>query len=368
MPALNELFELGNFIDSFALGHYARVLDAIDKRTHRPVAFKIMRTEHRNPDGAPKWEAQAFVHEARLLSMLAEHPTPMNFYDCGYISSNEDYPASGEIVSYGDDIHGFSSTLYETNSAGWRPYLVLENLPRNNSLLYLMQAKKGQRRRLPTEEGIDLAIQFGHLLQYAHERGITYMDHKLEHIYWDGHTLRVIDWNSSKLIDNAANLEQERQKDIHNLCVGVLYPIFTGLSSKRGMLRPQPGNRAEVNARYSDVTELDFGVEPTLSNAVINLLESGARQQVGSADEFLSKVERAAMRFGWDGSSPVLTDARDQMREALVKLRYAEDLVRESRELFLSAATLDGINEDMEGELRRMLKGINEFLNMRVIP
>lgn len=115
-------------------------------------------------------------------------------------------------------------------------------------------------------------------------------------------------------------------------------------------------------------TELDFAVEASLSNAIINLLESRAPQQIGTADEFLAKVERAAMRFGWDGSSPVLTDAREQMREALVKLRYAEDLVRESREIFLSAATLDGINEDMEAELRRMLKGINDFLNMRVIP
>lgn len=368
MPALTELFELGNYIDSFALGHYARVLDAIDTRNGRPVAFKIMRVEHRNPGGAPKWEAQAFVHEARLLTMLAEHPTPMKFYDCGYISSTEDYPSGGEIVSYGQDINGFSATLYETNAAGWRPYITLENLPRTNSLLYLMQAKKGQRRRLPTEEGIDLAMQFAHLLKFAHEQGITYMDHKLEHLYWDGHTLRIIDWNSSKLLDNAANLEQERRKDIHNMCVGVLYPVFTGLSSKRGMLRPQPGNRAEVNERYSDVSELDFGVEPSLSSAIINVLEAGAQQQIGSADEFLSKMERAALRFGWDNSSPVLNTAREQMREGLVKLRYAEDLVRESRELFLSAATLDGINEDMEAELRRMLKGINEFLNMRVIP
>ena len=42
---------------------------------------------------------------------------------------------------------------------------------------------------------------------------------------------------------------------------------------------PQPGNRAEVNARYSDVTELDFGVEPSLSTAVINVYWRRVRTQ-----------------------------------------------------------------------------------------
>jgi hypothetical protein len=43
-------------------------------------------------------------------------------------------------------------------------------------------------------------------------------------------------------------------------------------------------------------------------------------------------------------------------------------LAREARELLLEAAILDDINEDVEAELRRLLSGIGDFLNNRVIP
>jgi serine/threonine protein kinase len=366
---LTEVFEIGNFIDSFALGHYARVLDAVDKRTGQTVAFKIMRPEHRHPQGAPKWEAQAFPHEARLLSLLKHHRAPMKIFDCGYTSAIGDYPsADGELVSYGQDVMQFSAALYEANAAGWRPYLALENLPRNHSLLYVMQSTQGQRRRLPTEEGLDLAWQFGDLLRFAHGMGIYYMDHKLEHIYWDGQTLRVIDWNSSKLLENVLLSDQQRRKDIHNLCVGVLYPVFTGLSSQRGALKPQPGNQAEVDARYDQIRHLDFGVDPSLSSTITSFLESGAQQKITSAEDFLTRLEKVSVRFGWHNSSPVLQQARAKTREGLMKLRQAEELARESREALLSSATMEGINEDMEAELRRLMQGIAEFLNARVIP
>lgn len=374
MPeSLNDVYQLDNFIDTYALGHYARVLEALHRPTGQQIAFKVMRPEHRMPDAAPRWEAQAFVHEARLLLTLEEHPTPMKFYDCGYIEDESEYPIGGELVSYGRDVQAFSDALYESNAAGWRPYLSLEWLPRDHNLLYVMKGSGDESRRLPTEEGIDLAMQFTDLLAYAHERGIVYMDHKLEHIIWDGTTLRVIDWNSSKLIEyNGNNLEQQRRKDLHNLCVGVLYPIFTGQSSQRGALRPQPGSIAEVDQRYTNITHLDFGPAPTLSQSVINLLEAGAQEQYSNANEFMQKVERAAQRFGWQTPStqavPALQKARQNVREGLTKLRLAEDLTREAREAFLTAAIMDGINEDLEQELRRLLKDIGEFLNKRVIP
>ena len=75
------------------------------------------------------------------------------------------------------------------------------------------------------------------------------------------------------------------QKDIHHLCVGILYPIFTGLSPKRGGLRPQPAGINEVDARYSDVSSLDFTIEPTLSHLIIDLLERGARQEIKTAEQ-----------------------------------------------------------------------------------
>ena len=54
------------------------------------------------------------------------------------------------------------------------------------------------RWRLPSEEGLALALQFGELLKMSHQKGIVYLDHKLEHVYWDGVQLRIIDMNSSQ--------------------------------------------------------------------------------------------------------------------------------------------------------------------------
>ena len=56
---LDELYRLDNFNDTFALGHYARVLDALDRRSGHLVAFKVMRPEHlcgqwRHPLGVPR--------------------------------------------------------------------------------------------------------------------------------------------------------------------------------------------------------------------------------------------------------------------------------------------------------------------------
>lgn len=371
MPSITDIYTLGNFIDTFALGHYARVIEALDLRDGRQVALKIMRPEHVVRDEAPRWEAQAFPHEIDLLNSLDHSPVPIRYYDCGYVQTTDEYP-TGEIVSLRTDFRAFQDSLFQRNAAGWRPYIALEYLPREQNLLYLMKTNSaGQRRRLPTEEGVNLAMQFGHLLLEAHENNIFYMDHKLEHVYWDGKKLRVIDWNSSKRLERETGLDTFRRKDMHNLCVGILYPIFTGMSPQRGELRPQPAGQQEVEARYSDVTHLDFSGE-NLSPHIINLLERGARQDYPNAEVFLQQVEQIATHFGWEFrfqvTHPALIQARERVREGLGKLRESSNLAREARDLLMDAAILDGINEDMETELRRLMKAINDYLNMRVIP
>ena len=56
------------------------------------------------------------------------------------------------------------------------------------------------------------------------------------------------------------------------------------------------------------------------------------------------------------------------MRAGLKRVRKGQDALREARDLFREAAILDGITEDMEDELRRLVKAINETLNNRVVP
>jgi serine/threonine protein kinase len=135
MPNLTDLYKLDQFNDTFALGHYARVLDAQDRRNGQSVAFKLLRPEHMKHDGEPKWEFRAFPNEADLLMKVAGNPHVVQLLDCGYISGAGEAPTDGEIKSFHIDALGFAQAMQEYAESGWRPYLALQNLPRLNNLL-----------------------------------------------------------------------------------------------------------------------------------------------------------------------------------------------------------------------------------------
>jgi serine/threonine protein kinase len=374
MPNLADLYRIDHFNDTFALGHYARVLDALDRRTGHLTALKVLRPEHLTADGDMRWEYRAFANEADLLMNLAGNPHIVELLDCGYLSSPAEAPGDGEAESFQLDVLGFIQSAAQFAERGWRPYLALQNLPRTNNLLYLMKPNSaGSRWRLPSEEGLALALQFAEVLRLAHQKGIVYLDHKLEHVYWDGNQLRIIDLNSSRQLDgNATGDAQYFRMDLHNLCVGILYPVFTGLSPMKTTLRPQPGNITEAESRYRDITHLDFGVEPSLSKALQDLLQAGAAMEIQNAEDFIAGLQRVASLHGWDFphhyTSPSSRDARAQMRAGMTRLRRGQTELREARDLFREAAIQDGITEDLEAELRRLVKSVNDMLNNRVIP
>ena len=374
MPRLSELYQLDNYIDTFALGHYARVLDAVDLRTGGTVAFKVMRPEHLDSSGDMRWEYRAFGNEAEILARLWHSPNIVKLYDFGFISDRDEAPRNGEITSYQGDIRGFKEALPRFAAASWRPYLTMENLPRHHSLFYLMKPNRPNSRwRLPSEEGLALALQFGSLLDLAHSTQIVYLDHKLEHVYWDGTHLKVIDFNSSRrLEDERTKSPQQYTKDVHNMCVGVLYPLFTGMSPQKTSLRPQPSSRDAVEARYSDIDSLDFTMEPSLSEGIIDLLQRGAAESITTVQEFINGLQRVATQHGWQFSdyytSPASSQAREQMRAGLQRLRGGQEQMREARDLFREALIQDGISRDLEDELRRLVLVLNEMLNSRVVP
>jgi serine/threonine protein kinase len=374
MPNLTDLYRIDHFNDTFALGHYARVMDALDRRTGHAAAFKLLRPEHLSADGDIRWEFRAFANEADLLAKMSDSPYVVKLLDCGYLSGDGEAPADGEIESFQQDVLGFTQAMTTFAERGWRPYLALQNLPRMHNLLYLMKTNHpGSRWRLPSEEGLALALQFCEVLRLAHQRGIVYLDDKLEHVYWDGNQLRLIDFNSSRQLENdAPEAAQQFRTDIHNLCVGILYPIFTGLSPQKTTLRPQPGNMAEAESRYQSINTLDFGIEPTLSDALKDLLQRGAAMQINTVGEFAAQLQEVASLHGWDFpnhyTSPASRDARAQLRAGLTRLRRGQADLREARDLFREAAIQDGITEDLEAELRRLVKSVNDMLNNRVIP
>src|SRR5260221_1484100 len=325
LATLTDLYTLGNTIDTFAPGHYARVYDAVDTRTNQACAFKVMRVEHlSDDDGQPKWEAMAFINEADLLMKMSISPHIVRMYDCGYIASTDENPRGGEILSYGQNVDQFRQGAFRYAGQRWRPYLALEVLPRTSNLLYVMKPNApGTRWRLPTEEGLDLSDQFAEVLAYAHRQRIVYLDHKLEHLYWDGRTLRIIDWNSSRFIENSPNvLIQQISQDVHNLCVGILYSVFTGLSPQKGSLMPQPAGQAEVESRYNEIQQLDFAPEPTLSQDLQNLLQRGAQRQITTIEQFARELHEIAATFGWKTRLTLRDDAESSLYQARLKLRH----------------------------------------------
>ncbi len=371
--SLNKYYRIENFNDSFAPGHYARVLDAVDRRNGQLVAFKVLRPEH-FVVGELTWEYQAFANEAELLMKMSGSEHVVRLLDSGYITSVDERPVDGAIVSYQADTLGFIRDANVFVERGWRPYLALEHLPRTENLFYLMKPNlPGVRWRLPTEEALDLALQFATMLKLAHQQRIVYLDHKLEHVYWDGQMLRVIDWNSSRLVEQASTqTAQMFQMDVHHLCVGILYPILTGLSPQKTSLVPQPASPTTLNQRYADVNHLDFGVEPTLSEGLQSLLQKGAASAFQSVEEFFGELAEAARHLGWDFPHRPADDAlrlvRSRTRAGLAKLRAGQSAIREARDLLREAAIAEGINKDAEQELHRLLAAINEMLARRVIP
>lgn len=373
MTDLSEHYRLDNYIDTYALGHYARVFDAWDQRHQEAVAFKLMRLEHLSTDGEVSWEFRAFINEAELLTRLADNPHVVALIDCGYVAAQDEVPQAGQIVSFGRDVAGFARAMIDYSERHWRPYLVMPSLPRTHSLFYLMKpSQQAARWRLPTEEGLALAIQFAQVLQMAHQQNIVYLDHKLEHVYWDGVNLTLIDLNSSRQLDNRTTQADYFRMDVHNLCVGVLYSVFTGLSPVNAPLKAQPGSLAQVEARYQAINTLDFGVEPDLSPALQALLQRGAAGQIETISDFIEGLQEVASIHGWDfpgqHTLPVSRRARDTLRGGLRALREGQALIREARDLFREAAILDDIPEDLENELRRLVQEANAMLNQRVIP
>ena len=374
MAQLQDIYRIDNFIDTFALGHYARVLDALDRRNGQIIAFKVLRPEHLDPEGETRWEYRAFGNEAQILTRLWHSPSIVKLYDCGYISDRGEAPRAGEIISFQGNVRGFAQDMAQYALAGWRPYLALENLPRSHSLFYLMKPNRpGSRMRLPSEEGLSLALQFSELLSLAHANRIVYLDHKLEHVYWDGDHLTVLDFNSSRQLNGeGADEPAQYRKDLHNMCVGVLYPVFTGMSPLHTTLRPQPSSRDVVESRYTDIDHLDFSMEPSLSEGISNLLQRGAAQDFESTREFSNGLHRAAAQHGWRFDDYFASDAsrqaRDQMRLGLMRLRDGHENIRGARDCFREALIQDGLSPDLEDELRRLVRLVNDMLNSRVVP
>ncbi len=367
----------GNFIDLYAEGHYARVLQVHDLRRDKAVAFKVLRLEHL--ESAPEKKLQkynAYGLEVRLLQKLSDESRVVDLLDCGFVSDKKnEAPNEGQIVSFGTDVETFNEHLPEYMQMKWRPYLSEVLMPNEHNLYLLLTEKDNQQqaRRLPVEEGLDFCLQYSELLQRVHEHDIVYNDYKTAHFYWDGVHLCVIDWNNSTDLNGNGYNSQEamryKQTDIRSFILGVMYPVFTGLSPLVNVPLPSgPADYESAFSRYNGVRELDFGVKPTLVPCLMDMMIAGVNGDYKDITQFTTALQSCALHYGWEFSNrkpqiPAVR-SRGKIRAGLQALRQAQGHLAQAQRCFTEA-----LEEDCSDlEAQRLLKATEEFLTKRVIP
>jgi len=122
---------------------------------------------------------------------------------------------------------------------------------------------------------LDISIQICVLLEEAHSRGATFLDHKLLHYYWNEFRQKVIiiDWNIGHWQPNNFSPEVQ-QADMIQLSSRALHHIFTG--------RQAPGSVAVGPNRPEDIANspkhfkasYSFDVQNRLNDQEIKFLEN----------------------------------------------------------------------------------------------
>lgn len=375
--SLPKLFEPGAYIDTSAPGFSARVVRATHWPTGQDVALKVLRREHLADVSV--WDQ--FVVEVALLEALQDVGIVNRIVDCGFVSDiAQERPTGGEIISCGQQAKRFKSEQPERLAQRWRPYIALELLPAEHSLLNLVRGLEGGDSaglRLPTHEGIALALQLAEFLHDAHARDIVYRDFKPEHVYWDGRRLRVIDLNVSRYLgsqSSAATKAAEKRADLRRCVVGVLYTVFTSrdLRFEDQSPRPAPSNPDSITARLDAVAALEFGAQPGLPLELTALLQRYAQHAAARGDDLtasslLDELRQIAAAAGWDNGYPTTAAARAarlEVQAGLAALRSAQAQIEAARANFLRAQSL--LPDDPENE--RLYRAASEFFRHRVLP
>ena len=375
MTNIHDLYDIHpNFIDKDALGFSARVSKCISMKTGDEVAFKALRLQHLADHGV--WER--FVIEVRLLELLKEQPAIVELLDCGFVSDlSKECPTEGEIISLEEDVEGFTTKIDEFSKKHWRPYLVLELMKAKNSLLMLARGANGNHDhpfRLPTEEAINLSMQFLEFLVEMHHKDAIYVDFKPEHAYWDGLHLRVIDFNVSMFLDktaSASSKELGKRTDLQNFIKGVLYTAFTGRDVRYQDQAPipAPSDPNAVNNKFANITYLDFGMQETLLPQLVTLMNKSLKPDaLITAESLLEEFRKCAAVLGWSNIGYLATDdavkKRNNILKGLAALREGQQKIQEACEYFLEAELYNTVDK----ESARLYHETSAFYQNRVLP
>lgn len=243
-----------------ARGSSARVFNGVLPMggPRQPLAIKILR-----PDQVD-YALPLFKEEVQILTLMRDVPGVVHLIECGFIrlqdgqalpAEDRHHPANdlrGQLLRFGtDEVQNFIASMESHASQGWLPYLALEKKDHTNNLMVYCDAGHTRGRFLPLGDGLLLALQICDILQIAHDRNITYRDHKILHFYWDSAArgVSVIDWNIARRYPQGLT-HAERRFDVVQFGARALHHILTGRTAHGALpLGPNRPQEIETAAR-----------------------------------------------------------------------------------------------------------------------
>ena len=358
---LGDQYTLTASFDSRAEGHWARVVGARRHDQGDVVALKIMRRAHLASDAVYKM----FCHEARLLDHLGRHEATRDRINalrgCGYVRPAPQ-PRPGRVdLEWCANLDEFEGQI-PARRPQWLPFLALETIPFERSLLHLAGGlSRAPNQMLPLAEWLDIARQGLRVLAACHDQRIFYIDHKLEHVMWDGKTLRFIDWNVTDWEQDgtggappwsAAIVRHKTWRDLRHFTALVLFPLLARHTIDTESANPTGGpasvrhGRRPIEAHSGNVSidrihlpqgRLDFHEDGTplfdddLKSLLTRAVQNDPDLGYESAGQYLAALEAYGQRWREtaEGFDTYLTGYTARVRDIQRELREVEEGLQE---------------------------------------
>jgi hypothetical protein len=358
---ISDLFIVQDEIDDIK-GSVARVYSAEDlkgRTEQSSPAFKVLRHEHLDlPEAKRAEKYEAFNREAELLYQLRGNPHVMGLYGLGYLKEPgtnpiQQYEVVAELTHKDlneKTVARFRTLQAEAIANNWRPYLVLERLPKKYSLQYLLtrnmrMERHGRSFRLPMFEAIELTLQLADLLVELHDKDIIYWDAKPAHAYWTGQKLILIDWNVSypltpENMKRAGGSNESELKELDVLILGrrFIYPAFIGRDFRgvplESQATPYGSIVKEMHAFYFQGDVSLHGYEDKLDAPIRDFLARVVQSnQFFSAVELQTDLRRSVARLGWpidDETDENMSQYYERKKKIIANLRASHDALEEA--------------------------------------
>lgn len=275
----------------------------------RDPAFKVMRHDK------IAYARPLFLEEYRILAGLKGNEALTPMLQAGFLKTEDGstWPAEvaplskaleqqgeaarlrGNMVLFEpDEIDDLLDQFEERLADQWLPFLILERRWEDN--LYLL-CDAGYTRgeflhNLSMKQVLQIALQICDMLEAAHSRGATYLDHKLLHYYWNNFRQKVvmIDWNIGHWMPDKFSAEVQ-QADLIQFSSRALHHLFTG--------RQAPGTVAVGPNRPEDIANsptrykasYSYDVQNRLNPEEIKFLEKAVEGGFGSAGEMKEALQ-----------------------------------------------------------------------------